>query len=246
MLAVPYLAFGLFVAIGSHIALEHTERVNREQRYFYCSLNWNPFTYAVEILSTLICLVSITFGIHIAITTSRHWRLLRRGGHLTDENMSLTIRVFVFTLYLLTSTVMNLASIWATPGLGIAPDMLSASVGMALFLIFVSQRDIFRAWCFWSKYKYDNTRSSTLSRPIYRRPSQFVAPALSSNETLRADRSSKGKSQDSMRDYYEAKTQGKGVQIIGRPDEAFRRPEEVVKNIKSKKDKRSTISTWGF
>ncbi|PSR70471.1 hypothetical protein PHLCEN_2v13622 [Hermanssonia centrifuga] len=49
-----------------------------------------------------------------------------------------------------------------------------------------------------------------------------------------------------MRDYYEAKTQGKGVQIIGRPDEAFRRPEEVVKNIKSKKDKRSTISTWGF
>lgn len=43
--------------------------------------------------------------VHIAITARRYWRLLRTGGHLMDENLSLVLRTCVFTLFLLASSV---------------------------------------------------------------------------------------------------------------------------------------------
>ncbi|KIP06202.1 hypothetical protein PHLGIDRAFT_468009 [Phlebiopsis gigantea 11061_1 CR5-6] len=55
----PFFILGLFVAIGVTIALKHPERVTRTQEYFYCSLDWPPFTEAVSIISTLLCIVAM-------------------------------------------------------------------------------------------------------------------------------------------------------------------------------------------
>lgn len=90
---IPYAAFGIFVALGAmvnndsfqdfaitnnvdvQLSIEHIDRVDREQRLFYCSLDWNPLcvasalcdlictqhlirTYAVGFMSAIVCLAA--------------------------------------------------------------------------------------------------------------------------------------------------------------------------------------------
>jgi len=250
---IPFIVFGIFVAIAASLALNHPHRVDREQRYFYCSLDWAPFSTAVAVLSALFCFVAAGLEVLIAVKLSRHWHLLRSEDHLTDEKLSLVLRTSIFTSYLLASSMVNLVSIWVP--LGVVPDMLSASVGMALFLIFVSRRVILRAWAFWRRSQAADTSmttNTTLTLPPKRRYRAYrdslassSIPTLSrtGSQTLGsfAGRSSQTLTmQDYGYGYSEFKGPGQGVQVIGRPEEAF-------KHIKIQPDKpRTTISTWGF
>ncbi|KAI0697905.1 hypothetical protein BC835DRAFT_1526713 [Cytidiella melzeri] len=243
---IPFIVFGLFVAIAVNLGLTHADRVNREQRYFYCSLDWSQFSDAVQVLSTLLCAAAVILEVNVTVKATRYWRAVRNNSHLTDEKLSLGVRTSIFTLYLFASTLVNLVSIWVP--MGVVPDMLSASVGMAFFLIFVSQRAICRAWSFWKRPQvYDASRNSNDADMLFTPPpkrryrayrdrtSGSVAsssvPTLAGSHTL-----------DSLKDfrYDEPPTAGPGVQIIRRPEEAF-------KSARIKPDKsRTTISTWGF
>ncbi|EKM51858.1 uncharacterized protein PHACADRAFT_262243 [Phanerochaete carnosa HHB-10118-sp] len=240
--SLPFVMFGLFVAIGVNIALQHPDKVNRAQRYFYCSLDWPALSDAVSVIATLLCLVALGIEIYVVAATTKWWRLLRRGGHLTGEGLTFTIRVVFFTCFLFASTLINLVSIWAP--IGALPDLLAASVGMALFLIFVSQPEILRAWAFWRRRTSGGDEHGLPHDSLTLHHHRFDAgegglPSLSSTYTLDA-----GHSNPMLppRDRYDSKQSTSTVQIIKRPEEAFTKIPERTQRQK----KRDTISTWGF
>ncbi|KAI0346031.1 hypothetical protein BDW22DRAFT_941794 [Trametopsis cervina] len=102
---IPFIVFGLFVAIGVNLAINHPDRVNREQRFFYCSLAWAQFSNAVEVISTIMCFAAVALQVNVIVKAIRYWRALRDGNYLTDDRLSLVWRSSVFTLYLFGSTL---------------------------------------------------------------------------------------------------------------------------------------------
>ncbi|KAI0087853.1 hypothetical protein BDY19DRAFT_227512 [Irpex rosettiformis] len=265
---IPFIVFGLFVAIAADLGLNHTERVNREQHYFYCSLDFSQFSDAVQVIATILCVASIMLQgrsdpfiflllinsvyppADIATKASRFWHAIRERNSLTDEMMSLLIRSAVFTLYLFASTFVNLISIWVP--MGALPDMLSASVGMALFCIFISQRSIAEAWRFWKRprmhdasrtvpiHHVDGSKFTPLPKRRYKAYRDRTSSSLDSSSALSL---SGPHALDSFKEfrYDQPPTPGEGVQIIRRPEEAFRSG-----MAKPDKRDRSSISTWGF
>ena len=148
---------------------------------------------------------------------------------------------------------------------------------MAVFLIFATQKVVFAVFLYSMKYAHlnGNAKDILLSvcfwrKPTHRRPSTLLSHTSGSNhplvpvlkrnqnrssggDTLDGDRSSKNTLSSSVltRDYYELKA-SHGVEIIGKPDEAFRTPganinsgRSTPKTVRGKK-RRDTISTWGF
>lgn len=236
---LPFVAFGLFVAIGVNIALQHPDEVDRSQRYFYCSLDWPAFSDAVAVISMLLCATAMGIEGYVAVSAARWWRLLRNGGHLTDDNLAFTIRVTLFTCFAFASTVVSLVSIWAP--IGAVPDMLAASVGMFLFLVFASQMSVLRAWAFWRRRAgaEEDHRLPHDSLTLHHRrfDTEGALPSLSSTYTL-------GQSSQTLgaKERHDSKQSTSTVQIIRRPEEAFTR----IPERKHRERKRDTISTWGF
>lgn len=113
---------------------------------------------------------------------------------------------------------------------------------MALFLIFVSHpvripvvpnklpvthylsvhQNVFRTWCFWRRHH--STTPAKLQSSLQRNGS-VVLPTLGFNgtSTVSDTASAKTHKDPSSREYYEAKANGRGVEIIGKPEEAFTR-----------------------
>lgn len=110
---------------------------------------------------------------------------------------------------------------------------------MALFLIFVSHpvsiplisflqlssslpQNVLNTWLFWRRNK--STPPNRLQSPIHRNGS-VVLPALGFNGTTIVSDAASANTQkeSSLREYYESKVNGRGVEIIGKPEEAFTR-----------------------
>jgi len=228
LMGVPYMVLSIFSAIGVALAVQHIDRVSRERQYFYCSLDWEPYTIAVAVLATLLCATAIIIQLRTAHMLSQQWSSISRRSQLDRPDLNLMIRLGIFTAYLTTSTAINLASIWAVKN--VLPDMFSASVGMALFLIFVSDRDVIHAWKFWKKQPRIRT-SATSSYPIDipARSGHAAQTSHTSMDTFStASYASEKARQDNLKNYYQTRLAdtGKGPQIIGRPSEAFPRDDE--------------------
>ncbi|THH27034.1 hypothetical protein EUX98_g7149 [Antrodiella citrinella] len=225
LLMLPYLVFVLFASIGVGIALQHPDRVSREQRFFYCSLEWPAFRVAVTVISTLVCLTAVVMEVRVWRILSRNWRDIRESGGMVDVDV--VVRTSVFTFYLFVSTLINLAANWSKSlQQSAAPDMISASIGMALFLTFVSHGAVLRTWAFWKRHP--GTASShppSQSIPSNRTSSFLQMPTLSHSGQPDTSSSHTYLGSDTLiKQYYEGKvgpnTSG-GVTIIRKPDEAF-------------------------
>ncbi|KAH8104776.1 hypothetical protein BXZ70DRAFT_615578 [Cristinia sonorae] len=226
LLALPYLVFGLFASIGVGLAMQHPDRVNREQRFFYCSLDWPAFTDALTILSTLVCLITVALEVRIWRFLSHNWRNVREGEMGID--VDLITRTSVFTFYFFTSTVINLAANWSQKlQQTAAPDLVSASVGMALFFIFASHKSVLRTWAFWNRRVSSQPPSYA---PTERTASFLQMPTLEHGETS-SSHTFLG-TEPLIKQYYEGKVgpqsrglnnsgNGGGVTIIRKPEEAF-------------------------
>jgi len=226
LICAPYLVFVILTAIGVHLGVRHPDLVSRDRNYFYCSINWNPYTNTVGIFTALACIAATALECHLLVVLSRHWRALRRAGRGTGIDLQLIIRAGIFTLYILIGTVLSLASVWSADGL--LMDMFAASVGMAMFLIFATQEDVIRAWCFWRR---PLKRSSTVSseRPLPRGP----YPSFDLDLLKRTDSDVSEKARlEALHAYYTSRVEGMGVpiEIISKPEDAFmlgRQPRRV-------------------
>ncbi|KAH9841614.1 uncharacterized protein C8Q71DRAFT_853983 [Rhodofomes roseus] len=223
LIVSPYLTLGVFCAIAAKLGVEYPGQVDRATRYFYCAVNVQALTIAVAVFSAAVCIIAAGFFVHLAMQQlrTRETRPLRQ--HSAKVDTSFRIRVGVLTLYTLTAALANLGSLGDT---GTAfPDILTASVGMAVFLIFASQTDVLHAW--WSFRPFQ----SPLVRPRHQPRADSAPPARTPYPSFDLDLLTKRTDSDvseqarleALHTYYAERVRGEGVkvEIIDRPQDAF-------------------------
>jgi len=151
MIAAPYCTLAAWSLTACVLAFRHPEKVNRSRRFFYCSLQYSPLSDAMSLFTVVVCLIIMVMEIRIAIMLYRNWRGLKEAGESSGVSVQFVVRILVFGIYIFLSMLFSLATMWAhrSP----VPDMFAATIGFAVMLIFGSQPDIWRAWCFWRSEK---------------------------------------------------------------------------------------------
>ncbi|KAI0076347.1 hypothetical protein K474DRAFT_1277460 [Panus rudis PR-1116 ss-1] len=258
LLGVPYALFGIFVAVGVSLSLRHMDRVTRAQEYFYCSLNWMPFTEAVSVISTLICIGTFVFEALTIRYLVRLWRLIRSSGYIEELDIHMLARVCFITVYHTAFIILQLISMWRN--LGVLPAMFRASVGLVVFLALASHPAVVKSWSLRPRISSDSM-SPRLSLPWYRSPSLPINPSqthtrssisetdvstTASGKDLKYIDSRMGHPMHSIPYLPKA---GNGVKIIGRPEEAFASFHPMgngAMGIHGGGSQRNTIRTWGF
>jgi len=149
LLTAPYIVYGSWATAAAWLGIQNPERVSRNRRFFYCSLEYAPFTDGIGLFTALILIVTMTFEIWIAVILRKNWRDIRRAGSRGGVALDLIFRVCLFGVYVMLGMVLSLLSLVAPKSP--IPDLWVASVPMIVVIIFGSQKDVFRALIFWRK-----------------------------------------------------------------------------------------------
>jgi len=148
MVIAPYLTLVFWSLATGVLAINNAEKVNRSRRFFYCSINYSPLSNAMSIFTAIICLVITILEIRIAIILCRNWRGLKEAGEPNSPSVQLILRIIFFGIYIFAGALFSLATMWDKSAI---PDIYGATVGCAVMLIFGSQPEVWRTWCFWRK-----------------------------------------------------------------------------------------------
>jgi len=151
MIGAPYFTLAAWSLAAGVLAIRKPEKVNRNRRFFYCSLDYSPLSDAMSVFVALVCLTITVIEIRIATTLYRNWRGLMKAGESTGVSAQLIVRTLVFGVYVFMGMIFSLVALWDHRSA--VPDMFSATVGFAVMLIFGSEPDIWRPWCFWCSEK---------------------------------------------------------------------------------------------
>jgi hypothetical protein len=169
MLSAPYIVqigFSITALIGS---LQHPEHVSRHLRFFYCALHWRQLSMAMTLFTAIIgAAITITM-IHLAVLLYRNWHGFRHAGRPSHVHGQLLLRVFIFGGYIVFGFAVNIISMVAPHNL--APDMYAATIGTVVFLVFATQADVLRTWCFWMSEPQPTPEIHYLPREPSWRPS---------------------------------------------------------------------------
>ncbi|KII95907.1 hypothetical protein PLICRDRAFT_34854 [Plicaturopsis crispa FD-325 SS-3] len=148
MTGTPY-----FVLVASAIATilvgaRHPERVSRNRRFFYCSVESAPLTDFITLFAALLLAATLFFKVW---TIRILWRNLRQQGSSLGGSRELqhAFRTIAFASYVILALVLGVVSVGspASP----APDLIVATGASVVFVIFGTQPDILRAMRFWKK-----------------------------------------------------------------------------------------------
>jgi len=179
MLSAPYIvqiAFSVTALVGS---LRHPQLITRARRFFYCTLKWHNLAMAMTLFTAIIgAAISLTM-IYLAVLLYRNWHGFRHAGRPSHVHGQLLLRVFIFGGYIVFGFVVNIISMVAPHNL--APDMYAATIGTVIFLVFATQADVLRTWCFWLK----DPRPPTVYLP--REPSYRESLDLTKSAVPRAE-----------------------------------------------------------
>ncbi|RDX42484.1 hypothetical protein OH76DRAFT_1458755 [Lentinus brumalis] len=205
LVAAPYVVYLCFAVVGLQYAVKHADRVNRSRRYFYCSLDW-------DLLEP-----------HIMFMLSRNWTALRRAGLNVGVDLQLTLRVGIFTAYILCGTAVMLASV--ANARSIVPDMWAASIGMMFFLVFATQPDVLRLWAnilSGRHFRNANRRKSSSTASSERCPTPLPSFDYDLLERTNSEVGEKARLA-ALHAYYQARVHltGVDVEVIKRPEDAF-------------------------
>jgi len=159
LLLPPYIVFFGFSLAGAMIGVRIPANVSRNRRFFYCSVRAPMFSNIVAITSAIILFITTIMEVWIGVTLFRNQRTTRPMAErqrrqnreqdrspkrLGAEDLQLAIRIGVFGLYIVVGFVISLLSIKAPTS--VVPDMIMASIGMAVFLVFGSQPSLWKVW----------------------------------------------------------------------------------------------------
>ncbi|KAL1950589.1 hypothetical protein VTO73DRAFT_5713 [Trametes versicolor] len=233
LLAAPYLTHLCFAAGALYVALQDTSRVNRSRRFFYCSVNYDPFSNAMALFTAGVCLIATLLEVHLVWILSRNWRALRRAGNDTGIDVQLIIRVGIFVTYVFCGMIVMVASVFSPDS--ILPDMFAASVGTAFFAVFATQPDVLRVWarlltCRLRRPKADTRASSPVSTSTSKTSNLASArsptplPTYDPDLFNRSDSTLDEKARlAALHAFYNARVHdmGAGVEVIKRPEDAF-------------------------
>ncbi|KAI0060551.1 hypothetical protein BV25DRAFT_944330 [Artomyces pyxidatus] len=147
MIILPYIVFVFFVLLNIIIDAQNPNSVARSSRFLYCSSDNNTLATITAAFSCVLSIVNIGLTIQFGLRLYQSYRYLHRAGVSEGAN-KLSIRLVIFTVYIFVGLIF---SFWTAVGHPdpTPRDMYIGSLGLAIFFIFGTQRDVFRAWCFW-------------------------------------------------------------------------------------------------
>ncbi|KAK0441600.1 hypothetical protein EV421DRAFT_629396 [Armillaria borealis] len=149
MLSAPYIAQCSFSIAALAISVSYPKLVTLDHRKLYCSLA-HPLLYiAMGWFTFTVCVAIIAFETYLGIFMYRNYRGMRQARHSIGLHLALLLRVLIFGLYILFGIVANFVFMY-TQHTWIG-DMYLATMGTVVLLVFGSQADVLRVWCFWRR-----------------------------------------------------------------------------------------------
>ncbi|KAF5363989.1 hypothetical protein D9756_000255 [Leucocoprinus leucothites] len=153
MLSAPYIAQCAFTIAALLLANQNPSKVRRNS--LFCSFGHHQ----LQVLFVF-CVFIIGIEVALAVVIYRSWRTMRSIGLPSDLPLPLMARVFIFGVYVAVGMVVSILGFFriSLPG-----SIYAATAGTVVFLIFGTQADVLRAWCFWRK---DNSPPPTIRPPL--------------------------------------------------------------------------------
>jgi hypothetical protein len=147
MLVTPYIALLISILATASVGAANPDSVSRNRRYFYCSVKSDFLSGSITIFAAFFLFATIVFEVWTLVILFKNGK--QTGKSMVIIELSLPIRVMAFGLYVTIAMSLSLLSIHA-PNSPV-PDLVIACAATVVMLIFATQRDIFRAVCFWRK-----------------------------------------------------------------------------------------------
>ncbi|KAK0487670.1 hypothetical protein IW261DRAFT_633626 [Armillaria novae-zelandiae] len=149
MLSAPYVALCSFSIAALAISVSHPDLATLHHRKLYCSLEHLPLYIAMDWFTFAVCVAIIAFETYLGVFMYRNYRGMRRARHSTGLHLALLLRVLIFGLYILFGIAANFIFMYTQHTF--IGDMYLATMGTVVFLVFGSQADVLRVWCFWRR-----------------------------------------------------------------------------------------------
>jgi len=150
MTVSPYMVFFVCMIATAVIGAGHPERVSRNRRFFYCSVDFIPLTNTLTIVSAIVLFATFVFEVWTVVILCKQWKIQKDNAATSGSlNLSLPIRIIAFGFYIIIALSLSLLSIKSPQSP--VPDLVIASAATVFMLIFGTQRDILQAICFWKK-----------------------------------------------------------------------------------------------
>ncbi|KAJ3572264.1 hypothetical protein NP233_g3207 [Leucocoprinus birnbaumii] len=150
MLSAPYIAQSAFTIAALLMAYRHPKKLKPDSLFLFCSFKDTKLFFAMSIFTLLACVAIIGIEVALAIVIYRSWRTVRSVGLPSDLPLPLIARVFVFGVYVGIGIIVSTLGLF---DITMPENLFAATAGTVVFLIFGTQADVFRAWCFWRKDK---------------------------------------------------------------------------------------------
>ncbi|KAL5512797.1 hypothetical protein ACEPAG_3063 [Sanghuangporus baumii] len=173
----PYVVFVAFSIASLVVLLEQPELLDRSGSY-YCTINYDPLVFAVPGFAAGVIAIMIILEIIIGVTLVRRWKAVRSSQRLTAASISMIIRIAIFSVY--GFATLGACAAFLARSLSIWPYLVQASLPSAVFLMFGTRRDVWRAWCFWKKSRPERNEPLSIRVTLERATDSKAEPALSS------------------------------------------------------------------
>ncbi|CAE6517903.1 unnamed protein product [Rhizoctonia solani] len=133
---------------------------------FYCTSDNLTLGVVSSVLTAVLLVLCLFFQAWTVILVYRRYRKSKRLGRaeVGDVSVPFLARIIAFALFILVALVLSFVAAISTFALQ-APDIIIASIGVVIFLIFASQEDVLVAW------RIKRPKSSEPSRSEAQHPS---------------------------------------------------------------------------
>ncbi|TFK73031.1 hypothetical protein BDN72DRAFT_257280 [Pluteus cervinus] len=151
MLMLPWFTFFISVLATAVIGSQNTDKISRNRRFFYCSVEALPLTNLIMTFAAFILICTFIIEVWTMYILYKRWSALRRQGSKLRWSMELNlpVRVLAFGLMIIFALSLSLLSI-KTPETPV-PDLAITCTALFIVIVFGTQTDVLRALCFWRK-----------------------------------------------------------------------------------------------
>lgn len=151
MAVSPYIVFFVCVLTTAAMGASHPERVSRNRRFFYCSLDSLPLTNTLTTVSAVILVATAVLEVWTIIILYRKWKIQRDSFPTRGAlELSLPFRIITFGFYIIIALSLSLLSIKSPESP--VPDLMIATAATVVMLVFGTQKDILRVLSFWNRF----------------------------------------------------------------------------------------------
>jgi len=126
MAVAPYIVFFICILATAAIGASHPERLSRNRRFFYCSVDFLPLTNTLTIASALILFATFVFEVWTVVILCKQWKIQKNNTPLRKSlDLSLPVRIIAFGFYIIIALSLSLVSVQSPQSP--VPDLMIAT-----------------------------------------------------------------------------------------------------------------------